>query len=146
MNRGRHGVFHYVMGYETGGGSCEIGHIACGWNFNSANNSAHEFGHTLGLGHNGPNFVTDEPNCKPNYPSLMNYAYYDTYEDGEALFSDGRNFSNFNNHSLQESNAVDPSNGTLLTALESYFGYKVDHAIGSIDWNRDGTFASRMSA
>lgn len=37
MNRGRHGVFHYVMGYETGGGSCEIGHIACGWNFNSAN-------------------------------------------------------------------------------------------------------------
>jgi hypothetical protein len=141
MNRGRHGVFHYVMGYETGGGSCQIGNIACGWNFNSANNSAHEFGHTLGLDHNGPHFVTDEPNCKPNYPSLMNYAYYDTFEDGKALFSDGRNFPNFNNHSLQESNAIDPSNGSLLTALESYFKYKVDHTIGSIDWNRDGNFA-----
>jgi len=139
MNRGRHGVFHYVMGYETGGGSCTPGHIACGWNFNSANGSAHEFGHTIGLDHNGPYSVTDEPNCKPNYPSLMNYAYYDV---GYAQFSDGRNFPNFNNHSLQESNAVDPSNGPLLTALEIYFGYKVDHTAGSIDWNRNGQFAA----
>jgi hypothetical protein len=105
---------------------------------NSANNAAHEFGHTIGLDHNGPYSVTNEPNCKPNYPSLMNYAYYDS---GYQQFSDGRNFPNFNNHALQETNAVDPSNQPLLSSLETYFGYKVDRAAGSIDWNRDGQFA-----
>ena len=32
----------------------------------------HEMGHTLGLGHGG---FEDETNCKPNYQSIMNYAY-----------------------------------------------------------------------
>ncbi len=134
---GRTGIFHYIMGYTTGGGSCGEG-IACGFNMSSANNSAHEFGHTIGLNHNGPYTVTDEPNCKPNYPSLMNYAYYGT---GYSQFSDGRNFPNFNNHDLVETNAVDPSNLPLMTALQSYFKYKVDTATGSVDWNRDGIFA-----
>ena len=57
----------------------------------------------------------------------MNYAYSDV---GYAQFSDGRNFPIFNNHSLQESNAVDPLNGPLLTALEILLGYKVDHLRG----------------
>jgi Bacterial lectin/YDG domain/MBG domain (YGX type) len=32
----------------------------------------HEFGHNLGLGHAG---LSSTPNCMPNYPSVMNYAY-----------------------------------------------------------------------
>ena len=32
----------------------------------------HELGHNLGLGHAGLN---TQPNCLPNYPSVMNYAY-----------------------------------------------------------------------
>lgn len=137
LGPGRIGIFHYVLGYTTGGGSCGQG-IVCGFNMTYANNAAHEFGHTLGLNHNGPYSVADEPNCKPNYPSLMNYAYY---ESGYMQFSDGRNFPNFNNHSLQEAIAVDPSNQPLLNALVSYFGYKVDLATGSVDWNRDGQFS-----
>ena len=74
MSPGRQGIFHYVMGYISGGGSCGEG-IACGFNMADPGNAAHEFGHTIGLNHNGPYTVTDEPNCKPNYPSLMNYAY-----------------------------------------------------------------------
>ena len=31
----------------------------------------HELGHGLSLGHGG----TNGTNCKPNYPSLMNYAF-----------------------------------------------------------------------
>lgn len=131
---GRMGIFHYVLGYTTGGGSCGQG-IVCAFNMNSASNSAHEFGHTLGLNHNGPYTVTDEPNCKPNYPSIMNYAYQ---LSGYMQFSDGLNFPNFNNHSLQETNAVDPSNQPLLSSLDSFFGYKVDYSTGSVDWNRDG--------
>ena len=137
LAEGRTGIFHYVMGYTSGGGACAEG-IACGFNMASPQNSAHEFGHTIGLNHNGPYTVTDEPNCKPNYPSLMNYAYYGT---GYSQFSDGRNFPNFNNHALVETNAVDPSNTPLITALQSYFGYKVDTTNGSVDWNRDGAFA-----
>ncbi len=35
----------------------------------------HELGHTLNLNHGGPNVELDENNCKPNYLSVMNYAY-----------------------------------------------------------------------
>jgi len=137
LGPGRMGIFHYVLGYTTGGGSCGQG-IVCGFNMDYAPNAAHEFGHTLGLNHNGPYTVADEPNCKPNYPSLMNYAYY---ESGYAQFSDGRNLSNLNNHLLQETNAIDPSNVTLLNYLSWYFDYKVDYVAGNVDWNRDGQFS-----
>jgi hypothetical protein len=137
MRSDRVGIFHYVMGYQSPGGSCGEG-IACGFDMFDPLNSAHEFGHTLGLDHNGP-YGLDEPNCKPNYPSLMNYAYLDS---GYQQFSDGRNFPDFNNHSLRETAAIDPSNQPLVSALEANFSYKVDHATGSVDWNRDGVFAA----
>ncbi|MEZ4292917.1 MAG: hypothetical protein R3E53_21240 [Myxococcota bacterium] len=55
----------------------------------------HELGHNLGLGHVGTN-GSGQTNCKPNYPSLMNYAYDYTFEcsrmtlaDTKIRFSDG---------------------------------------------------------
>jgi hypothetical protein len=41
----------------------------------------HEVGHTLGLQHGG----TDDIQCKPNYPSVMNYLYQFSEEDGGEL-------------------------------------------------------------
>lgn len=134
MSAVRYGIFHYVLGYTTGGGACGQG-IACGFNMASSANSAHEFGHTLGLDHNGP-YGTHEPNCKPNYPSLMNYAYL-----GLGQFSDGRKFPTLNNHALAETGAIDPADGGLLRTLQLTWGYKVDSATGSVDWNRDNRFA-----
>jgi hypothetical protein len=129
----RRGLFHYVLGYTSGGGACGVG-IACGFNFFSSTNSSHEFGHTLWLDHNGP-AGTHEPNCKPNYPSLMNYAYSNA---GYMLFSDGRSFPPLNNHALVESGMVpDPS---WTKVLRSTFGYRVDTVTGSVDWDRDGVF------
>lgn len=136
MDRSRHGVFHYVMGYTSGGGACGGG-IACGFNMASAGNAAHEFGHTLGLDHNGPYRVENEPNCKPHYMSLMSYSY-----SGYLQFSDGRrNALQLNNHSLQETNAINPADRPLLDALASTFSYKVDPLAGHVDWNRDGIFS-----
>lgn len=136
MDRSRHGVFHYVMGYPTGGGSCGGG-IACGFNMNSAYVAAHEFGHTMGLDHNGPYRVENEPNCKPHYMSLMSYSY-----SGYLQFSDGRrNSLLLNNHSLQETNAINPADRPLLDALANVFNYKVDPLAGHVDWNRDGRFS-----
>jgi len=134
MSPARHGIFHYVMGYTSGGGSCGGG-IACGFNMTDPGNSAHEFGHTLGLDHNGP-YGTHEPNCKPNYPSLMNYAY-----TSQQRFSDGSALAVLNNHALVETGGVDPANGRLVETLRSVFQYQVDSATGSVDWNRDNQFA-----
>jgi hypothetical protein len=134
MDRSRHGVFHYVMGYTTGGGACGGGSIACGFNMTSVFNASHEFGHTMGLNHNGP-FGLNEPNCKPNYLSLMSYA-------GPLQFSDGRRTSlQLNNHSLLETNVFNPSDQALRDALVNIFRYKIDPLTGHVDWNRDGIFS-----
>ena len=132
MSTARRGIFHYVLGYPTGGGQCGLG-IACGFNFNSLFVAAHEFGHTFGLDHDGT-FNVAEPNCKPNYPSVMNYAA------PLMQFSDGRDLGILNDHSLAETNALTP-NSEMFGWLQSKFRYKVDPATGSVDWNRDNRFA-----
>lgn len=131
MSLGRRGIFHYVLGYTTGGGACGYG-IACGFNFESTFVSTHEFGHTLGLDHDGT-FDVVEPNCKPNYPSLMSYG-------GFSQFSDGRDLGILNDHSLIETGGV-TTNPDLLDSLRTKFRYRVDPATGSVDWNRDNLFA-----
>ena len=50
----------------------------------------HELGHNLGLARHYGTLETGGGNCKPNYRSLMNYAYSDRYYGGrEVTFSDG---------------------------------------------------------
>jgi hypothetical protein len=68
----------------------------------------------------------------------MNYAFLDT---GFLMFSDGRTLPTLNNHSLVETGIVSPANTAFLDTLKSKFGYRVDATTGSVDWNRDGTFA-----
>lgn len=132
MAKSRHGIFHYVLGYKTGGGSCGYRSIGCGFNFEDTFISVHEFGHTFGLGHAGlPD--SPEPNCKPNYPSVMSYAPKNQFSDGQAI-------GTLNNHALAETGALSP-NHELLGRLRTDFKYKVDSASGSVDWNRDGQFA-----
>jgi len=132
MSDARRGLFHYVLGYMDGGGACGVG-IACGFNMASVNNSAHEFGHSLFLDHNGP-AGTHEPNCKPNYQSLMNYAFPNL-----ELFSDGHVSTVLNNHALIETGGV-AGQPALLEVLRSFYDYRVDAATASVDWNRDGIF------
>ena len=131
MSLGRRGIFHYVLGYTTGGGACGYG-IACGFNFASTFVSTHEFGHTLGSDHDGT-FDIVEPNCKPNYPSLMSYGGY-------SQFSDGRDLGVLNDHSLSETGGV-TNNPDLLDSLRTKYRYGVDPVTGSVDWNRDNVFA-----
>jgi hypothetical protein len=46
--------------------------FATGTTFTQASTFMHELGHGLGLRHGG---ITGEPNCKPNYQSVMNYLF-----------------------------------------------------------------------
>lgn len=136
----RWGSFRYALPYSGKGGQTPVG-IWWSWAIGNGLTQAHESGHANGLGHSGPLDVYagrgTDVNCKPNYPSLMNYAY----QDGPYGFSDGTGGVVFNNASLAESAAVPTSQIDLLTSLAVQFGYLVDLATGSVDWNRDGVFA-----
>lgn len=139
MSPARRGIFRYTLDFIGGGSSCEPG-IACSFNFHDPIVAAHEFGHTLYLGHSGP---IDPPvadvNCKPNYPSIMNYAYSDL----DVGLSGGETASlpDLNNVRLTEWKAVDPTAAKVLDKLESSYRYYVNRTYGHVDWNRDGYFA-----
>ena len=140
MSAARRGIFRYALAYGSGGGQTGFG-FSASYNLNDAYIAAHETGHSFGLGHSGPSNVTGDVdvNCKPNYPSIMNYAY-----QGSAVgFSDGRaeDAPSLNNWALPETRAVDPGATALIDRLQNVFKYWVDAEHGHVDWNRDGKFA-----
>ncbi len=144
MARVRRGVFHYVLVYFGGGGQAAEWRAYAAFNADSALNSAHEFGHSLGLGHSGrAQAFFQDPNCKPNYPSLMNYAYYDHWQlTSDVGFSDGRDRPTLVNGALTERNAINPNDSWFANHLRTIFQYNVDGATGSVDWNRNGMIES----
>lgn len=86
----RHGIFRRIQLAYGGGGNGPINtaFFTCGSGLGAC---AHELGHTLGLNHGG----AEATNCKPNYPSIMNYCA------GGGKFSKG-NVSTVNPTILRE--------------------------------------------
>ena len=144
MARVRRGVFHHVSVYFGGGGSTSEWKAYASFNAGSALNSAHEFGHSLGLGHSGRAGASfADPNCKPTYPSIMNYAYYDHWDLTQDVgFSDGRDRPTLFNGALTERGAINPADTWFVNHLRTIFRYTVDTATGNVDWNRNGIFES----
>jgi hypothetical protein len=140
LSLARRGIFRYHLAYISGGASADEGFTAS-YNMFDSVVPPHETGHTLGLKHDG--LVQDNFNCKPNYASIMSYAY---------SLSPGVGFSGtepgiapiLNSTRLMESGAVNPDSATVLRGLKEKFGYNVDELSGHVDWNRDGVFSSTL--
>ncbi|MEZ4570231.1 MAG: hypothetical protein R2849_07870 [Thermomicrobiales bacterium] len=141
MNPARRGIFRYIMVYPTGGGQNPLNSFAGSGPLDNAWVLAHEFAHAMGLDHGGKPGEF-QPNCKPNYMSLLNYGYQGYPNVG---FSDGLGTSALNNTALKEFNAVPPSNTAYLDMLEFNYKYYVDRENGHVDWNRDGFIAGENS-
>ncbi|MFI7134308.1 hypothetical protein ACIBQ1_52180 [Nonomuraea sp. NPDC050153] len=144
MLQARRGIFRYALSYGTGGGSTGEG-FTSSYNFLDGRNAVHETGHSMGLDHAAPFSAPQAArgvNCKPNYPSVMNYAFYG---DSRFGFSDGRQQPSLNNARLSEFQAVkspdSPASVRYMDVLSSVYGYQVDQAQGHVDWNRDGQYA-----
>ncbi len=108
---------------------------------------AHELGHTLGLRHGGEADI----NCKPNYPSLMNYVYTKnflgrgmTVSSTAMRFSDGR-LPALDERAMSERNPF-PGFSAGDIAFLRYFGWGGDfgfpvHASNTwVDWDRNGSY------
>jgi hypothetical protein len=99
-----------------------------------ASTMAHEIGHGFGLDHGGPKNSTHD-NCKPNYPSVMNYA---TQRSG--IFSRGL-LGVLNPQSVEEAVGLGTTNTAQLDIIQGLYGRKVDRTTGGIDWDMDGVIA-----
>ncbi len=144
MSSARRGIFHYAGGFQGLAASTGEYLIYSTFAQNSLRLPAHEFGHSLGFGHSGRTGNNGDPdaNCKPGYPSHMNYAYFD--ENGGTTnnvgFSDGLSRGPINNVSVPERGFT--SDARYLLHLREVFEYNVDAANGHVDWNRDGVFST----
>lgn len=105
----------------------------------------HELGHSLGLHHGGD----EDLNYKPNYPSLMNYAFDfslggspRTLRDTRIQFSDG-DLPLLSECRLSERTPFRGVPSEALRFLANYqHGFEVDE-YGNVDWDGDGTISAR---
>ena len=105
--------FVVSLGHSSWGNIDPVSGHATGTNTYKAATFMHELGHNLGLRHAGS---TDLPNCKPNYLSVMNYAFqFPTFLTGSNWPMDYSHnlLSSLKESALVESNGIglaQPSN------------------------------------
>jgi hypothetical protein len=140
MASNRRGMFHHAF---VPGGQSFTNDVRLSTASSDGNVTAHELAHNLGLEHWGDSRgdlvpIRGRVNCKPNYQSLMNYAY--TYAN--IGFSDGAlREPALDKEAVVESRGMGTTDPVRLARMfrEFRFGHR---PTGEIDWNRDGQYAS----
>lgn len=124
------------------------------WVFNGGNISVggtfmHELGHTLGLRHGG----CDHEHYKPNYLSVMNYAFQTTGLVGSGMvgYSDYK-LPDINEAHINEKLGIDPSGLTVGTGLGTTLFYLASNqrnvipiSKAAIDFNNNGNLETDIS-
>ncbi|MCB8933384.1 MAG: hypothetical protein H6534_08090 [Chthonomonadaceae bacterium] len=137
------GVVHWMQVTPGGGGQADqlgnggtVGQNALWAVF------VHEFGHQMGLDHEGfwPN------NLCPTYPSLMNYAYSYSFEDSgnKIHYSDG-SLADYvlNETDLDETIPLPYDRVKFLEKGPYHFRLKPNGDTTLIDWNWNGVFGEK---
>lgn len=125
--------FRFMCG-QPSGGKAALGGAAFRANVSNRLTITHEIGHVLGLGHGG----YDGVNGKPNYRSIMNYAFDSTYKFSSAASN------TLNPTSLCEDDGLGPNSPYSYLAGTPFY-YKLAEYSGFylniVDWNRDNDFS-----
>jgi hypothetical protein len=106
----------------------------------------HELGHNLGLSHHYGTPETGGGNCKPNYPSLMNYAFSDRFRGGQEVeFSTGSlvGAGDLNPRDLDETVPFGGPAADVGWLATAPFFFELHHCLApgrgcKVDFNRDG--------
>lgn len=162
----RKAVFHYMLWGDSYDGGCSSGQAfnipndtfivtvgpKCNWNATDNYNVGtfvHELGHNIGLKHGG----TDNLNYKPNYLSVMNYAF----QLNGVIKADGSlywGYSNvappaLNEASLNEASGLGSTASAFKTSWKCPNGTTrttAGAASAPIDWNCDGDSADTTAS
>lgn len=140
----RRGLFHVAVA------DCLVSGVAPGqpadyleYDCDRVTAMVHELGHNLGLGFHYGLPSTGTGNCKPNYPSLMNYAFSDRFAGGkEVQFSRGE-ASELDPRNLDETARFGGAEGDASWLQARPFYYQLHDCLApgrgcKVDWNRDG--------
>ena len=101
----------------------------------------HELGHTLGLHHGGG----DEINFKPNYLSIMNYAYqFDSWKPERPLDYSREALLNLDEDNLNEVLGIGTPSRTVWQGPPPS-GPLISAGSYQIDWNNDGNLTGSVS-
>lgn len=150
-------IVHYFLwshqhteGSGSSGVACNNGytHVSLGtWtNYGSRTDQAgtfmHELGHQLGLPHGGSDGVND----KPNYLSVMNYAFQTSYSGRLAALDYSTSaLDALDEDDLDESVGIGANDATQ-TRIFNFTRDRVDvNAQGGIDWNQDGDMTDTVT-
>ena len=114
----------------------------------------HELGHNLGLARHYGTVQTGGGNCKPNYPSLMNYAFSDRFRGTQEMrFSNGSlvGKGNLNSRDLRETIPFGGDNAEVAWLATRPFFYDLydckSPGVGcKVDFNRDGRLDASVRA
>lgn len=149
MAKERQGVFRYILlstGWSissTSGGPQWRTEVIYSSEKSTVASSIHESGHMFGLLHSGSADDTYDINCKPNYPSIMNYGFseYGSSSYANIMFSKGI-LSALTPQSLVETNGMGDPSVYMAWLKGAPFYYSIiddpsDPQYGAVNWNRD---------
>jgi hypothetical protein len=106
---------------------------------NASFNCAHELGHNFGIDHE-----MLSPHAKPNWASIMSYAYGDVMNSW-FHFSNGRS-ADLHGSSLVEWTPYSPYVDVSYLLGHPFFFKRASTCSNCIDWNRDGEFSESVRA
>ena len=90
LGQGRRNRFHLAVADCLVAGSAPVYADTLEYDCDRVTALVHELGHNLGMLRHYGTVKSGGGNCKPNYPSLMNYAFSDRFQGGkEPSFSSG---------------------------------------------------------